>query len=134
MGPNDMIRTVLFALVVGLAGCAAVQNISASDIRNPEHLRAEKEFPLTIAQISQALYEHRSKCSDAGQVVQNPGNANEGLITIEIPGLSKGSVALLVDLRQSGNSTNAKAYTYYSTWKGQVGNLFKAIETPGKCD
>lgn len=129
-----MTRTALCALVLSISGCAAVQNISAADIRNPEHLRAEREFPLTITQISQALYEHQSKCSDVGRVVQNPGNPNEGFITVEIMGRTKGSVALLIDLRQKGDVTNAKAYTYYSTWKGQAENLFKAIEAPGKCD
>ncbi|MCG7328032.1 hypothetical protein [Achromobacter sp. ACRQX] len=128
-----MNRLAFIAILIGLGGCAAVQNISATDIRNQAHLRAEKDFPLTIAQISQALYEHQSKCSDAGKVVQNPGNPNEGFITVEMPGLSKGSVALLIDLRQEGNSTHAKGYTYYSTWKGHVATIFKAIEDPADC-
>jgi len=128
-----MIRITFGVLLLGLSACAAVQNISATDIRNQEHLRAEREFPLTINQISQALYEHQSKCSDVGHVVQNPSNPSEGFITVEIMGRSKGSVALLIDLHQVGNVTNAKAYTYYSTWKGQVDKLFKAVEAPADC-
>ena len=125
--------TVL-CVALALAGCGNLQNISASDIRNPEHLRAETTFPLSIPQISQALYEHQKKCRDAGTVVQNPGNPNEGLITVEMPGLSKASVALLIDLRQDGSVTHAKGYTYYSTWKGHVENIFKAIKAPADCD
>jgi len=120
-------------VVLAVTGCGNLQNIAATDIRNPEHLRAEKTFALSIPQISQALYEHQNTCRDAGKVVQNPGNPNEGLITVEMPGLSKASVALLIDLRQDGSVTHATGYTYYSTWKGHVENIFKAIEAPKDC-
>ncbi|MNV75177.1 hypothetical protein D3C71_1684510 [compost metagenome] len=116
-----------------LAGCGNLQNISATDIRNPEHLRAEKTFPLSIAQISQALYEHQAQCRDAGRVVQSPANPNEALITMEMPGRSKASVAVLIDLRQEGSTTQAKGYSYYSAWKGHVETIFKAIESPADC-
>lgn len=129
-----MRKIYLFMATVLLAGCGNLQNISAADIRNPEHLRAEKTFALSIQQVDQALYDHRTQCRDAGRVVLNPANANEGLITIEMPGRTKASVAVLVDLRQEGAVTHAKGYTYYSTWKDQVENIFKAIEAPGKCD
>lgn len=128
-----MRKPILYAALLSLAGCAAVQNISATDIRNEAHLRAERKLPLTITQISQALYEHQSKCSDVGRVVENPGNPNEGFITVEIMGRTKGSVALLIDLRQEGRVTNAKAYTYYSTWTGQIEKIFRAIENPADC-
>lgn len=128
-----MRKLILCAAALVLSACGNLQNISATDIRNPEYLRVEKTFPLSIAQISQALYEHQAQCRDAGRVVQSPANPNEGLITVEMPGRSKASVAMLIDLRQEGSITKAKGYTYYSTWKGHVENVFKAIETPTDC-
>lgn len=124
----------VFAVALMLVGCGNLQNISATDIRNKEHLRAEQTVPLSIAQISQALYEHQAQCRDVGRVVQNPSNPNEGLITIEMPGRSKASVAVLIDLRQEGSTTRAKGYSYYSTWKGHIDNIFKAIQAPADCD
>lgn len=128
-----MRKLILCAAALVLGGCGNLQNISATDIRNPEHLRVEKVFALSIPQISQALYEHQAKCRDAGKVVQSPANPNEGLITMEMPGRNRASVGLLIDLRQEGGVTHAAAYTYYSSWKWHVDNIFKAIEAPADC-
>lgn len=122
-----------FLVAAVLAGCGGLKNLTADEVRVPGNLRETREIPLTIGQIEQALYDHGQKCRDTARVVRNPSDPTRGYISMEMPGWSKMSVALLIDLQEKGRSTSAQAYTYYTTWYRHVRAIFAAIENPSNC-
>ncbi|NMU88382.1 hypothetical protein HGQ98_00575 [Achromobacter ruhlandii] len=116
-----------------LAGCGQFQNVKVADIQNPEHLRSEKDFPMTVQQIADALYKHGATCGALPALHINPTDRNEAYLTMPMMGLSDSSAGAHLAFRQTGQQTHVKAYTYYSSWTHYVDQIYAAIEQPGKC-
>lgn len=116
-----------------LAGCGQLQNVNVADIRNPEHLRSERDFPLSVQQIADALYKYGTICRDLPALRVDPTDPRNAYLTFPMMGLSDSSAGAHMTFQQVGQATHVKAYTYYSSWTHYVDRVYAAIEQPDKC-
>lgn len=119
--------------VVSLVGCGQLQNVNVADIRNSEHLRSERDFPLTMQQVADALYKYGTVCRDLPALRIDPANPRNAYLTFPMMGRSDSSAGAHMTFQQVGQTTHVKAYTYYSSWTHYVDQVYAAIERPDSC-
>lgn len=118
-----------------LAGCAQLKNVTVSDLRSAEHKRQEGDFPLSITQIQQAMYEYGANCRDIGPLRVDPSNESSATYTQYMPGLTDSSASLLIDLRQvSPGVTHYTAYTYYKGWDSRAVEVLDIMARKKQCN
>lgn len=110
-----------------------MQNLTADDVRMPENLRAVVSIPKSIAELDAALAINAQRCGPSARLTTNPADATEAYYIASMPGLTKASVALIIDVKQEGSVSTVKGYTYYRTWKSQVEAIIAAMEDPSTC-
>lgn len=123
----------IFAACALLAGCGNMQNLTADDVRVPENLRATASIPKSIAELDAALAINAQRCGPSARLTINPADATEAYYIASMPGLTKASVALIIDVKQEGAVSTVKGYTYYSTWKSQVEAVIATMQDPTTC-
>jgi len=126
-------RRIAIVMLLCLAGCAPLQNLTADDIRKPEYLSETRTFPLTLDEVEHALYLHDEKCRLTSGIRRNPTNKSEGVISVVTPVIVAASVTVLVDLKQHGSTTEAKGYSVPPSSAHDIRTIFSAIENPTTC-
>lgn len=123
----------LLAVLMLLTGCAGLQNVSVSDLRNEKNKVAEGEIQAGIPQIQQAIYDYAQKCRDIGQISVNPANPTEAQYVAYGPGWTEASAMLLIDIEQVGNVSKYRGYVYYITWKRHVDKTISIMKGQATC-
>lgn len=127
-----------FAIVLAaamLGGCATGPvKFRASDVRQPQYLRAERKIPLNFPKIQMALFKHKQVCGWAPEFVMDEGQTSFATVYYKPTPTSKDDRTIVVDLTflQDG-SVRAQAYSYYANAGAQVTEAFTAMTNPGVC-
>ncbi|MGG4774337.1 hypothetical protein ACLO87_06865 [Paenalcaligenes sp. Me52] len=131
-----MRKLMIGVCVVALSGCAMFQNVKIDQLRTPENLRKSGTIEKSIPQIQQALYDYGDKCSTTGTpLAVNPSDPRKARFTTYIPGFTRDSAVLLVELNQVGDElTEYQGYTYYLTWKNRLDQILYIMGGGLDCD
>lgn len=116
-----------------LAGCGHMQNLTADDVRVPENLRAQVSIPKSIQELDAALATNAQRCGPSARLTINPSDATEAYYIVSMPGLTKASVGLIIDVKQVGSSSTVKGYSYYRTWTRHVEAIIATMQDPSTC-
>lgn len=125
-----------------LAGCAAdTAGLRATDLRDPQYLRAERTISLTFPQIQQALFKHQAACGSAAVFSLDERQTSYATIVARPAGAVNFQNALLVDLTQYQGTimeewrVKTKVYAYYadSATEKRIDQLFNSITHPEVC-
>lgn len=127
-----LLIAVLSANVL-LAGCGNMQNLTADDVRVPENLRAQVSIPKSIQELDAALAANAQRCGPSARLTVNPADPSEAYYIASMPGLSKASVALIIDVKQRGATSTVRGYTYYRTWSDQITAIVATMQDPTTC-
>jgi hypothetical protein len=125
--------TVAGVAMLALSGCAMLQNLTVSDIKQPEYLRESRVFDKTIPQIRDAMAAYALKCRPGSPLISDPADSTKAYVIASMPGRSEASVIMVVAFSQNGGQTSADGYSYFSTWKGHIENVFNVIDRPDVC-
>ena len=127
-------HVLLFALVL-LAGCAVgPHDKTLDDLREPEYLRAERELPLSFAQIQMALFKHKAACGSGPEFAADPQRPSYASITQKPSPAAGLDRTIVVDLvLRLDRPVKARAYSYYAGVDKQVQRIFDAITHPAMC-
>ncbi|KAA0998582.1 hypothetical protein FVF58_44105 [Paraburkholderia panacisoli] len=130
-----MKKLMLAALgVVLLGGCVGMRDITANDLRKPEHAAQTLYFDKSVQQVNQALFEHATGCRSLGTISADP-TGSRIVVTDEGMGLTKLAVWALVDIDADGSGVRLTSYDYYHNKNTRhfIGEVINAISDPKTC-
>ena len=122
-------------LLLFLTGCGSLQNLTTSEIMQPEYLRRTEIFAMTIPEIQQSLYNYSAKCALMPALRINASNPNSAILQTQTMGLTQSNPGIVFEFTQNRKETQIKSYSYnYSfAWPSKIDDIFEAIKNPDKC-
>lgn len=135
----------LFALLcmLVLSGCAVESTgLRIEHLRDEDHLRTERNLPMTFPEIQMALFKHDAACGAAPIFRMNEGQTGYAtVIESNSEDLPWNQVILfdlmwLQDTWRYDTRTRVYVYSFYSDAdvKRRIDAIFSAILKPGVCD
>ncbi|MGO4154329.1 hypothetical protein [Cupriavidus sp. YAF13] len=117
-----------------LTGCAATQNLTASDLRTPEHAYGATVLPMTIAQVRTALFDYHRNCRPHASADHDPTGL--GRLTIQGTGMGMTTASVLYAIDFDGlpdGKTQVRGYAYYTADRVMIDKTLATIKDPKNC-
>lgn len=132
----------IFAAIV-LSGCAADSSgLRPDQLNRPEHLRTERNLPMTFPEIQMALFKHEQACGPGPVFKMKEGQTSYATVTEHGSDDHAWNQAILFDLMwlqptfRYETRTRVYVYSFYSDAdiKRRIEAVFNAILKPEQCE
>lgn len=135
----------LYVLIVALvlSGCVTdSMGLRPDDLRTSDHLRTERNLPMTFPEIQMALFKHDAACGSAPVFKMKQGETSYATVTESDSAEQPWNQTILFDLMwlkgtwRYDSRTRVYVYSFYSdsNVKRRIDAVFNAILKPGQCD
>lgn len=124
----------LFLCIVWTTGCAPFQNLSMSDVRQPNRLKRQGYIQKSIHEIDDCIGKHLVNCGSMGHLTySDEARKNASYIAYGI-GLTQANPYVIIDLQEeSPNRTHYKGYTAISTYNKFIDDFVVNVNACGRC-
>jgi hypothetical protein len=135
MNMTRIFLLLCFIVVIANIGCHSLRNISANDIRTEKYFYKKFIVAKSIPEIQSSIYTYSKACRPIPELQVDPLSPNKAFISLVAPGLTAGSVIVIMDFSQESPQriTRINTYSYYSTWHRHIENIVQAIIEPNVC-
>lgn len=135
----------LYALMAALVltGCVTGSTgLRLDSLRQSDHLRTERNLPMTFPEIQMALFKHDAACGSAPVFRMKEGETSYATVTESDSADQPWNQTILFDLMwlkgtwRYDSRTRVYVYSFYSDSdvKRRIDAIFNAILEPEKCD
>lgn len=130
-------------IAVVLSGCAAGSvGLDRDALRKPDHLRTERNLPMTFPEIQMSLFKHEAACGSAPVFKMNEGQTSYATVVEPDSADLPWNQIVLFDLMwlqptwRYDTRTRVSVYSFYSDSdiKRRIDVMFNAILKPEECD
>lgn len=117
-----------------LSGCAPFENVTANDIRTPEHAYKQVTLDMTMLQVRKAIFDYQRNCRSIGDYDYDPTGTGRIFIAATAPGATKSSARYVIDLAGTPDGkTVVTSYSYFERDRPLIDKTLDAIKDPTNC-
>lgn len=127
---------------IALAGCTIASDSSRMDeLRKPDHLRTERNLPMTFPEIQMALFKHQDICGSGPEFQMKEGETSYATVMERDGANMPWNEVILFDLTwlkgswRADSRSRVRVYSFYSDSdvRRRIDAVFKAITKPEEC-